>query len=54
VDLNLGKKVLKCHIWGITLCGAGIWTLWKVDQKYLESFECGVRERWKRSVGPIA
>jgi len=22
LDLNLGKKLLKCYIWGITLCGA--------------------------------
>jgi hypothetical protein len=28
-----------------------MWTLRKVDQKYLESFECGAGEEW-RSVGP--
>jgi hypothetical protein len=28
-----------CYIWRIALCGAGTWTLRRVDQKYLESFE---------------
>jgi hypothetical protein len=39
LDLNLRKKQLECRIWGIALYGAGIWTLRKVDQKYLERFE---------------
>jgi hypothetical protein len=47
MDLNLGKKLVKCHIWSIALYGAGILTLWKVNQKYLESFECGIIERWR-------
>jgi hypothetical protein len=34
-----GKKLVKCYIWSIALCGAETWTLRKVDQKYLESFE---------------
>ena len=25
----------------------------KVDQKYLETLECGVGEEWRRSAGPI-
>jgi hypothetical protein len=39
VDLNLKKKLVKYCIWSTPLYGAEIWTLWKVDQKYLESFE---------------
>jgi hypothetical protein len=39
LDLNLRKKLVKCYIWSIALYGAAMWTLWKVDQKYLESFE---------------
>jgi hypothetical protein len=39
VDLNLRKKLVKCYIWSIALCGAETWTFRKVDQKYLESFE---------------
>jgi hypothetical protein len=39
LDLNLRKKLVKCYIWSIAFCGAEKWTLRKVDQKYLESFE---------------
>jgi hypothetical protein len=38
-DLNLRKKLVKCYIRSIALYGAETWTLRKVDQKYLESFE---------------
>jgi hypothetical protein len=38
-DLNLWKKLVKCYIWSITLYDAETWTLQKVDQKNLESFE---------------
>jgi hypothetical protein len=39
LDLNLRKKLVKCYIWSIALHGAETWTLQKMDQKYLESFE---------------
>jgi hypothetical protein len=39
LDLNLRKKLVKCYIWSIALYGAETWTLRKIDQKYLESFE---------------
>jgi hypothetical protein len=39
LDLNLRKKLVKCYIWSIALCGAETWTLRKMGQKYLESFE---------------
>jgi hypothetical protein len=39
VDLNLRKKLVKYYIWSTALYGAETWTLRKVDQKYLESFE---------------
>jgi hypothetical protein len=52
LDLNLMKKLVKCYIWSISLYGAEIWTLRKVDQKYLDSLKCGAGEEW-RSVGPI-
>jgi hypothetical protein len=39
LDLHLSKKLVKCYIWSIALCGAETWTLGKVDRKYLESFE---------------
>jgi len=37
--LNLRKKLAKCYIWSRALYGAKMWTLRKVDQKYLESSE---------------
>jgi len=33
------KKLVKCYIWSTALYGAEIWTLRKVDWKYLGSFE---------------
>jgi hypothetical protein len=39
VDLELGKKLVKCYIWSIALYGAETWTLQAVDQKHMESFE---------------
>jgi hypothetical protein len=35
LDLNFGKKLVKCYIWSVALCDAETWTLHKVDQKYL-------------------
>jgi hypothetical protein len=45
IELKLRKKLAKCYIWGIALCGAETWTLRKVDQKYLESF---IKWYWRR------
>jgi hypothetical protein len=39
LDLELRKKLVKCSIWNIALYGAETWTLRKLDQKYLESFQ---------------
>jgi hypothetical protein len=39
LDLNLRKKLVKCYIWSMALCGAETWTLRKMDQKYLGSCE---------------
>jgi hypothetical protein len=39
LDLNLGKKLVKCYIWSKALYFAETWTLRKVEQKYLERFE---------------
>jgi hypothetical protein len=43
--LNLKKKLIKCHFWFIVRYGAENWTPWKLNQKYLESFEAW---RWRR------
>jgi hypothetical protein len=39
MELNIRKELVKYCIFGIAPYGAEIWTLQKVDQKYLESFE---------------
>jgi hypothetical protein len=39
VDLHVRKYVVKGTFRAQLLCGAETWTLHKVDQKYLESFE---------------
>jgi hypothetical protein len=39
LELQLRKKLVKCYIWSIALYGAETWTLRKLDQKYLGSFE---------------
>jgi len=53
LDLELRKKLVKCYIWSITLCGAETWTLRAVNQKHLNVLKCGAGEGWKRSIGPI-
>jgi uncharacterized protein (DUF488 family) len=39
LDLNLRKKLAKRYIWSTVLYGTETWTLRKIDQKRLESFE---------------
>jgi hypothetical protein len=46
LDLSLRKKLVNCHTWSIALYGAETWTLRKVDQKYLDSFEMWAGEEW--------
>jgi len=39
LGLNLRKRLFKCYIWIVPLYSAEIWTLQKIDRKYLESCE---------------
>jgi hypothetical protein len=39
MDLELRKELIKYYIWSVALYGAEIGTVWRVDQKQLESFE---------------
>jgi hypothetical protein len=39
LDLNLTRKLVKCYVWNIALCGAGTWTLQSINKKYLEGME---------------
>jgi hypothetical protein len=45
LDLNLRNELVKCYIWSIAVYGAETWTLRKVDQRYLGSFEMWCRRR---------
>jgi hypothetical protein len=47
--LNLRKKPVKCYIWSIALYGAKTWSLWKADQKHLESFELWCWRRMEKT-----
>jgi hypothetical protein len=38
LDWYSRKKLAKCYIWSVALCGAETWNLRKVDQSYLESY----------------
>jgi hypothetical protein len=49
LDLHLRQNLVKCYRWSIALCGAETWTLRKVYQKYLESFEMWCWRRMKIS-----
>jgi len=53
LDFSLRKKPVKCYIWSITLYGVVTWTLWKVDQKYMESFKIWCWRRMEEIVGLI-
>jgi hypothetical protein len=50
LDLHLRKKLVKCYVWSIALCGTETWTLWKVDRKYLESFEMWCWRRMEKII----
>jgi hypothetical protein len=39
LELNLRRKLVTCYIWSTALYGAEMWTFWKEDQIYRESFE---------------
>jgi len=53
LELNFGKRLVKCYIWSIALYGAETWTLQKVDQKCLVSLKWDAAEGWKRPVARI-
>ena len=53
LDLNLRKKLVKCYVLSMALCGAETRTLRATDQKAWKVLKCGAGEGWRRSVGPI-
>jgi hypothetical protein len=51
--LNLRKKLVKCYVWNIALCGDETWALLKTDKTFLERFEMLCWRKWGRSAGMI-
>jgi hypothetical protein len=51
MELEIRKKLVKCHIWSTALYGAETRMLRAVDQKHLEGTKCGAGEGWRGSVG---
>jgi hypothetical protein len=49
LDLNLRKKLVKRYIWSIACYGAETWIFWKVDHKYLVSFEMWCWRRMEKT-----
>ena len=39
LNIELKKKLVRCYVWSIVLYGSETWTLKKLEQKYLESYE---------------
>ena len=39
LNIELRKKLVRCYVWSIALYGSETWTLRKLEQKYLDSFE---------------
>jgi hypothetical protein len=48
LDWNLRKTLTKCYIWAL-LCGALLWTLRKIEQKYVESFRVWCSRRMEKT-----
>jgi hypothetical protein len=50
---EIRKRPVKFYIWNTEFFGVETWTLRKVDQKYLESFEMCYWRRIEKIVGKI-
>lgn len=48
LDLELRKRMMKCFVWSVMLCGAETWELRKEDIRRIEAFEMWVYRRMER------
>ena len=48
LEKELRKRLVKCFVWNLALCGAETWTLRRNEQKGLEAFEIWVWRRMER------
>ena len=55
IELNIEpkKKLVRYYVWSIALYGSETWTLRKLEQKYLESFEICCWRRKEKIKGQI-
>ena len=48
LNIKLRKNLVRCYIWSIGLYGPETWTLRKLEQKYLVSFEMWCSRRMEK------
>ena len=48
LEKELRKRLVKCFVWSLVLCGAESWAVWWNEQKQLEAFEMWVWRRIER------
>ena len=52
LNIELKKKLVRCYVWSIALYGLETWTVRKLEQKYLESFEMWCWRRMEKIKSP--
>ena len=54
LNIDLGKKLVRCYVWSIALHGSETWTLRKLERKYshLENFEMWCWRRMEKIKWP--
>jgi hypothetical protein len=50
LDLELRKKLVKCYVWRIVLCGAETWTIQAVDRTHMERFQMWCWRRMEKII----
>jgi hypothetical protein len=50
---SVRKRLIKCYIWIVVLCGAESWAVQRIDRKTLKGMKCADGEEWWGSVGQI-
>ena len=48
LEKELRKRLVKCFVWSVGLCGAETWTLRRNEQKRLEAFEMWIWRKMER------
>lgn len=48
--LQLSKRFAKCFVWSVLLCVSEIWTIRKIKEEHLETFEMSVEKNGEYNV----